>query len=218
MEQRPQHDELMTMTTTSDDIDAILDYYDSTAWQDRPGEAGDPEHRDALITELALAAIGRDRELLALLVREACQRGRGDELLEVVAEHREQAASAEQQRAELDGPAPPRPAPAGPATTPKRPREKPLGISNAAVRQFADRLHLRDLVDARTRLAELLRDAHPTDKSPSIWRARQGRRGLDILVRVARGDKRTPQKLVVVGIIILRGGSASGTVARDAAG
>lgn len=91
------------MNKLEQQIATILAYYDGTSWQDRPEPDGDPEHRDQLVAELCLAAIGRDRELLALVVREACQRGRAAALLEVVEEHNEQAEGAEQHRAEGDG-------------------------------------------------------------------------------------------------------------------
>lgn len=85
------------------DAAEILAYYDSTEWQDATDGDRDPEHRRQLVETLCEVAIGRDRDLLELVIRAGIERGRGAELLEVIADHRDQALGAEQLRAESVG-------------------------------------------------------------------------------------------------------------------
>jgi len=87
----------------------------------------------------------------------------------------------------------------------KRPPDaSQLHVSDRAARQFADRIGIAEPEAARRQLAALLRNAHPTDKSPGVWRAREGKHGPDISVRVARDDESGTGLLVVVGIIGMR--------------
>ena len=80
----------------------ILAYYDVLAWRDQAPDSV-AERLDSLITELCLAAIARDRDLLAAIVRAGIERGRGAAMRHVCRQHRGEEERAEQALAESAG-------------------------------------------------------------------------------------------------------------------
>lgn len=80
----------------------ILAYYDAIATYDRSPES-EAEHFDDLLRALVLAAIDRDRDLLAYVVRAGIERGRGDVMRAVCGQHNDEVACVSQAWAELRG-------------------------------------------------------------------------------------------------------------------